>query len=113
MSSVFIGAKKSREVVFSVLRDSCIDGDLSVSEAVEAAKDILARNAINFYKINISNSAVSSHNILPLNVIDDLESDISFVRIIWVDNSGQQRCRVSSLYPVRVNVEMFYIYIIF
>ncbi|CAL5207301.1 unnamed protein product [Lathyrus oleraceus] len=90
----YLGAKKSREVVFSVLRDSCIDGDLSVSEAVEAAKDILARNAINFYKINISKSAVSAHNILPLNVIDDLESDISFVRIIWVDNSGQQRCRV-------------------
>ncbi|XP_058747254.1 protein fluG-like [Vicia villosa] len=89
----YLGAKKSREVVFSVLRDTCIDGDLSVSEAVEAAKDILARNAINFYKINLSNNAVSSHNILPLNVIDDLESDVSFVRIIWVDNSGQQRCR--------------------
>ncbi|XP_058771183.1 protein fluG-like [Vicia villosa] len=89
----YLGAKKSREVVFSVLRDTCIDGDLSVSEAVEAAKDILARNAINFYKINLSNSAVSSHNILPLNVIDNLESDVSFVRIIWVDNSGQQRCR--------------------
>ncbi|CAI8602514.1 unnamed protein product [Vicia faba] len=63
----YLGAKKSREVVFSVLRDTCIDGDLSVSEAVEAAK--------------------------ALNVIDELESNVSFVRVIWVDNSGQQRCR--------------------
>ncbi|PNX96846.1 glutamate-ammonia ligase-like protein, partial [Trifolium pratense] len=89
----YLGAKKSREVIFSVLRDSCIDGDLSIPEAVEAAKDILARNAIHFYKINFANSVVSSHNSLPLTVIDDLESDVSFVRIIWVDNSGQHRCR--------------------
>ena len=45
------GAKNARKVVFTVLRDSCIDGDLTVSEAVEAAKDLFARNSINFYKI--------------------------------------------------------------
>ncbi|KAK2401154.1 type-1 glutamine synthetase [Trifolium repens] len=90
----YLGAKKSREVIFSVLRDSCIEGDLSIPEAVEAAKDILARNAIHFYKINFANGVVSSHNSLPLTVIDELESDVSFVRIIWVDNSGQHRCRV-------------------
>ena len=103
ISSTFAGAKKSREVVFSVLRDSCLDGDLTVPEAVEAAKDILARNSIHFYKINFANSVISSENNLQLNVIDDdLETDVSFIRIIWVDNSGQHRCRVSFLYPVSV-----------
>ncbi|XP_073223978.1 protein fluG [Cicer arietinum] len=90
----YLGAKKSREVVYSVLRDSCIDGDLSIPEAVEAAKDIFARNAINFYKISLATNAVSSHNNLPLKLNDELETDVSFVRILWVDNSGQHRCRV-------------------
>ncbi|KAK7355595.1 hypothetical protein VNO80_14855 [Phaseolus coccineus] len=54
----YLGAKNSREVVFSVLRDACIDGELLISEAVEAAKDILARNAIRFYKISSSNITV-------------------------------------------------------
>ncbi|KOM34807.1 hypothetical protein LR48_Vigan02g095700 [Vigna angularis] len=54
----YLGAKNSREVVFSVLRDACIDGDLLLSEAVEAAKDILARNAIRFYKISSANITV-------------------------------------------------------
>ncbi|KAL2323186.1 hypothetical protein Fmac_027565 [Flemingia macrophylla] len=48
----YLGAKNSREVVFSVLRDACINGDLSLPEAVEAAKDIFARNAIRFYNIS-------------------------------------------------------------
>ncbi|QCE05449.1 Metal-dependent hydrolase [Vigna unguiculata] len=54
----YLGAKNSREVVFSVLRDACNDGELLISEAVEAAKDILARNAIRFYKINSTNITV-------------------------------------------------------
>ncbi|WVY99050.1 hypothetical protein V8G54_031201 [Vigna mungo] len=54
----YLGAKNSREVVFSVLRDACIDGDLLISEAVEAAKDILARNAVRFYKISSANMTV-------------------------------------------------------
>ncbi|KAI9086317.1 hypothetical protein K1719_031771 [Acacia pycnantha] len=45
----YLGAKKSSEVVFSVLRDACIDGDLSGLEAVEAAKDIFARNRLNYH----------------------------------------------------------------
>lgn len=96
MSSVFTGAKKSREVVFSVLRDACNDGDLSIPEAVEAAKDIFARNAINFYKISITSSVVSSHNNSPQTWNDGLETDVSLVRLLWVDTSGQHRCRVSS-----------------
>ncbi|KHN48234.1 hypothetical protein glysoja_007903 [Glycine soja] len=51
----YLGAKNSREVVFSVLHDACTDGELSIPEAVEAAKDILARNAIRFYKISSTN----------------------------------------------------------
>jgi len=52
MSFSVTGAKKSREVVFFVLHDACIDGDLSFPEAVEATEDIFTRNAIPFYKIN-------------------------------------------------------------
>ncbi|KAL2323185.1 hypothetical protein Fmac_027564 [Flemingia macrophylla] len=96
----YLGAKKSREVVFSVLHDACIDGDLSIPEAVEAAKDILARNAIHFYKISSTNSVVSSvknvvssHSNLPRNLNDKLDNDASLVRILWVDGSGQHRCR--------------------
>ncbi|RDX78982.1 fluG, partial [Mucuna pruriens] len=89
----YLGAKKSREVVFSVLRDACNDGDLSIPEAVEAAKDIFARNAIHFYKISSANGAVSSHSNLPQKLNDGLDIDVSLVRIIWVDGSGQHRCR--------------------
>jgi len=53
------GAKNSREVVFSVLRDAYMDGELLLGEAVEAAKDILARNAIRFYKISSANITVT------------------------------------------------------
>ncbi|XP_052731004.1 protein fluG [Vigna angularis] len=89
----YLGAKKSREVVFSVLRDACIDGDLSVSEAVEAAKDIFARNAIHFYKISPANSVINSHSNLSQNLSGDLDIDVSLVRVMWVDGTGQHRCR--------------------
>ncbi|GMJ02959.1 nodulin/glutamine synthase-like protein [Hibiscus trionum] len=95
--SYYLGVKHAREVVFSVLRDSCIDHDLSITEAIEASKDFFARNAIQFYKINIgmevldlkpreSPSCMSGTNIT--------EHDVSLVRILWVDASGQHRCRV-------------------
>ncbi|XP_054807482.1 protein fluG-like isoform X2 [Prosopis cineraria] len=90
----YLGAKKSREVVFSVLRDACIDGVLSVPEAVEAAKDIFARNAIDFYKIKSAVGTVTSHNNLSQKSNIALESELSLVRLIWVDISGQHRCRV-------------------
>ncbi|KAL2323451.1 hypothetical protein Fmac_027830 [Flemingia macrophylla] len=78
----YLGAKKSREVVFSVLHDACIDSDLSIPEAVEAAKDILARNAIDFYKISSTNSVVSLLSNLSQNLHDDLDNDVSLVRIM-------------------------------
>ncbi|CAL5401601.1 unnamed protein product [Camellia sinensis] len=37
----YLGAKRAREVVFSVLRDACIDGDLSIPEAIEAKKKMV------------------------------------------------------------------------
>ncbi|KAI8021236.1 Protein fluG [Camellia lanceoleosa] len=45
----YLSAKRAREVVFSVLRDACIDGDLSIPEAIEAAKDIFSENAKKFF----------------------------------------------------------------
>ncbi|KAL2933392.1 Protein fluG [Bienertia sinuspersici] len=96
----YLGARRAREVIFSVLRDYCIDGDLSIPEALEAAKDLFAQNAIQFYKITSSSNSdqtkTISHNfgeissILPPN-------NITFVRVIWVDTSGQCRCRVLPL----------------
>ncbi|KAI3827082.1 hypothetical protein L1987_01146 [Smallanthus sonchifolius] len=58
----YLGAKRAREVVFSVLRDACSDGDLSVSEAVEAVTDIFAENAKKFYRID---TAVTSKHVVP------------------------------------------------
>ncbi|XVF55560.1 hypothetical protein PTKIN_Ptkin06aG0045700 [Pterospermum kingtungense] len=93
----YLGAKIAREVVFSVLRDSCIDCDLSIAEAIKASKDIFAQNAIRFYKINLgvklldSKASGSPSYIIGKNVA---EHDLSLVRLIWVDASGQHRCRV-------------------
>lgn len=91
----YLGAKQAREVVFSVLRDACIDGDLTIPEAIEATKDIFAQNAIQFYKIN--SSLGSKNTVTPYSVkmkTSASHSDVSLVRIIWVDGSGQHRCRV-------------------
>lgn len=92
----YLGARRAREVIFSVLRDSCLDGDLSVSEAIEAAKAIFAHNTIQFYKINLNvksdrikaapHSLGGVVNIVP-------QTDTTFVRVLWVDTSGQCRCR--------------------
>ncbi|KAL5740889.1 hypothetical protein ACOSP7_029768 [Xanthoceras sorbifolium] len=93
----YLGAKRTREVLFSVLRDACIDGDLSVAEAIEAAKDICARNAIHFYKINFDVKSFGSKDNVHSNFVKkgtDAPEDVSLVRIIWVDASGQHRCRV-------------------
>ncbi|XVF76352.1 hypothetical protein PTKIN_Ptkin13bG0259800 [Pterospermum kingtungense] len=92
----YLGAKRAREVVFSVLRDAFIDHDLSIAEAIEASKDILAKNAIQLYKINLggklfaSRSSDSASFMIGTNVP---EHSVSLVRIMWVDASGQHRCR--------------------
>ncbi|OAP06815.1 NodGS [Arabidopsis thaliana] len=93
----YLGAKKAREVIFLVLSDACASGDLSLMEAIDAAKDIFSRNSIGFYKLNIDTDSSSPQNIispkLKIKEPDVQEDSSSFVRIIWVDTSGQQRCR--------------------
>ncbi|RID54233.1 hypothetical protein BRARA_G01571 [Brassica rapa] len=95
----YLGAKKAREVIFLVLRDACVSGDLTLMEAIDAAKDILSRNAVAFYKIDVdtSSSIPQSRLISPKSQMVEphvQEDSSSFVRVIWVDTSGQQRCRV-------------------
>ncbi|KAF3441784.1 hypothetical protein FNV43_RR15699 [Rhamnella rubrinervis] len=91
----YLGAKKAREVVFSVLRDACVDGDLSIVEAIEAAKDIFSRNAIQFYKIKLPISSVGLANgPISVKMRANAHTDVALVRVIWVDGSGQHRCRV-------------------
>ncbi|KAL5546053.1 hypothetical protein UlMin_005740, partial [Ulmus minor] len=93
----YLGAKKAREVIFSVLRDACADGDLSIPEAVEAVKDIFSQNAIEFYKIKFPVKSFCSDNSIssiPGKIKANVQSGVSFVRVIWVDASGQHRCRV-------------------
>ncbi|KAL8154344.1 hypothetical protein V2J09_012104 [Rumex salicifolius] len=93
----YLGAKKAREVVFSVLRDACTNGDLSFPEAKDAARDIFAQNAIRFYKIDpISKSTLTiavSHKAESIS-FDLPQENVTLVRMIWVDASGQCRCRV-------------------
>ncbi|CAN0926201.1 Protein fluG [Linum grandiflorum] len=95
--SYYLGVKKARECLFIVLRDACRDGDLTVTEAIEAARDILAENAIRLYKINISTNPTQSREDVSNSCLSfgdrALETDITFVRVIWVDASGQHRCR--------------------
>ncbi|KAL0866515.1 hypothetical protein Bca101_045633 [Brassica carinata] len=93
------GVKKAREVIFLVLRDACVSGDLSLMEAIDAAKDILSRNAIAFYKLDVdTSSSIPQSRIAPYKSQMEephvQEDSSSFVRVIWVDTSGQQRCRV-------------------
>lgn len=92
----YLGAKGAREVLFSVLRDACEEGELSIAEAVEAAHDIFAKNAIQFYKIDAPSKYaikdVQSH--CSVDLLEQNSDEISFVRLLWVDASGQHRCRV-------------------
>ncbi|XP_021289768.1 protein fluG [Herrania umbratica] len=93
----YLGAKRAREVIFSVLRDACIDRDLSIAEAIEASKDIFVQNAIQLYKINLGRELFDSKpSESPSYMIGTYvpEHSVSLVRIIWVDASGQHRCRV-------------------
>ncbi|KAF7149318.1 hypothetical protein RHSIM_Rhsim03G0088700 [Rhododendron simsii] len=94
----YLGAKRAREVVFSVLRDACIDGDLSIPEAIEAVKDIFSENAKKFYMTNLDFTPLDSKTNLSTNFVkigcDALQPDVALIRIIWVDTCGQHRCRV-------------------
>ncbi|XP_071717318.1 protein fluG-like isoform X2 [Rutidosis leptorrhynchoides] len=96
----YLGAKRAREVVFSVLRDACNEVDLSIPEAIEAANDIFAENAKALYKID--SIVTSTHVSDTLSKLDNhvkekfnfTQQDVVLVRVLWVDASGQHRCRV-------------------
>ncbi|XP_047253198.1 protein fluG isoform X2 [Capsicum annuum] len=94
----YLGAKKAREVVFSVLRDACVDGDLSIPEAIAAVKDIFAENAKQFYKLDVSSRYSDVKPFLSSSFqeeeLNGSLKDVTFVRILWIDTSGQHRCRV-------------------
>lgn len=111
------GAKKAREVVFTVLQDACIDGDLLIPEAVEAAENIFAKNAIQFYKMNVATNPIDIKNAISPKIMNigynSSRNDIALVRIIWVDASGQQRCRVSlpSIFLVIYLFAYFFLYL--
>nr|XP_016434943.1 PREDICTED: protein fluG-like [Nicotiana tabacum] len=94
----YLGAKKAREVVFKVLWDACIDGDLSITEALAAVNDIFAQNAKQFYKLDASSrySDVESQS-LSSSQKEELNgplTDVKLVRLMWLDFSAQHRCRV-------------------
>lgn len=97
----FAGAKKAREIVFGVLRDACMDGDLSISESLQAVKDIFAENSNQLYKIKATAESFDLKNIgspFPkLEIINSVQ-DVALVRMLWVDASGQNRCRVRLLF---------------
>ncbi|KAL5995194.1 hypothetical protein ACLOJK_025252 [Asimina triloba] len=92
----YLGAKRAREIVLAVLSDACDNGDLTTLEAVEAIEDIFKRNADCLYKMNrISDRSVKKINShIMESTTKSKPEDIVFVRILWVDGSGQHRCRV-------------------
>lgn len=93
----YLGAKRAREVVFRVLSNACEDGDLTITEAVEAVEDIFRRNALQLYKLDGiigSTDCRKSMTFYDSSKTSTPQEDIVFVRIIWVDASGQNRCRV-------------------
>ncbi|KMZ72475.1 hypothetical protein ZOSMA_163G00200 [Zostera marina] len=47
--SYYFASKNARDVIYSVLSDACDDGDLTISEAIEAVPAIFRQNALNFY----------------------------------------------------------------
>nr|KAJ0202373.1 hypothetical protein LSAT_V11C600298700 [Lactuca sativa] len=97
------GAKRAREVVFSILRDACNEGDLSIPEALEAVTDIFSENSKKFYKIDsdatsrvlrhVSDTLKKSNN----QELNSTQQEIVLVRVLWIDASGQHRCRVHAL----------------
>ncbi|CAK9134025.1 unnamed protein product [Ilex paraguariensis] len=71
---------------------------LSITEALDAAKDIFAENAKRFYKINVAVKSFDSKNVISPNFVkietNTPQRDVVLVRLVWVDASGQHRCRV-------------------
>ncbi|CAN6293355.1 unnamed protein product [Urochloa humidicola] len=92
----YLGAKRARDVVYRVLAAACEDGDLSIQEAIEAVEDIFRRNALHLYKLNVANGSINHETTITGDSVSlsSVEENVLFVRIIWIDASGQTRCRV-------------------
>ena len=89
------GIKWARETLIHVLGESCVDGDLSFKEALQAASDILGNNAIKFYKLNQKLENGRTEDIEPNLVMHgDNNNGVKYARLLWSDGSGQRRCRV-------------------
>lgn len=86
-------------MVFSVLRDACVDDDLSIPEALAVVEDIFAETAKQFYKLDVASrySDVEPHQLSTSfqKEQNGTLTDVSLVRVMWLDFSGQHRCRVS------------------
>lgn len=93
-----------------MLCEAYADGDLSVDDAVAAAKAILQKNALGFYKLDedAGNYTHSAAQGLPV-VSRDLgtgagekswKDDVGFFRLVWADGAGLRRCRVSVVVSV-------------
>ncbi|KAK4351476.1 hypothetical protein RND71_030789 [Anisodus tanguticus] len=130
-----LGAKRACEVVFFVLRDAMVEGDLSITKAIAAVTDIFAENAKKLYKLHkldvpSKDSDIEPHILSPFmkedlhgslkdsSIDSDVEpyissyfqneelngssKDVTLVRIIWIDASGQHRCRVSFTFAFKL-----------
>lgn len=91
-----VGGKKAREVVLNFLLDACFHDDLSITEAIAIVKAIFAENAKKFYKIDASSiySDVEPQSLSNPFKKEDLNgplTDVTAVRIIWLDFSSQHR----------------------
>ncbi|TMX03893.1 hypothetical protein EJD97_013093, partial [Solanum chilense] len=117
-------AKRAREVVFSVLRDAMVEGDISITKAVVAVKEIFSENAKKLYKLHklddsskdsdephisspfikeelhgsVKNSSTESDvephvsSSFQNEELNGSSKDVTLVRLIWIDASGQHRC---------------------
>ncbi|KAL7599883.1 hypothetical protein Lser_V15G22337 [Lactuca serriola] len=100
----YLGEKRALEVVFSVLRDACNEGDLSIPEALEAVTDIFSENSKKFYKIDSdATSRVLRHVFDTLKnsnnqELNSTQQEIVLVRVLWIDASRQHRCRHALTY---------------
>ncbi|KAH9327273.1 hypothetical protein KI387_007451, partial [Taxus chinensis] len=93
----YLGTKWAREVITSVLCDACDSGDLSIHEAFEAAHNILRGNAINLYNLDEGTTkSMMFKMVADFRALypDAKEGKPKLIRLLWVDSSGQRRCRV-------------------
>ncbi|KAF3793448.1 fluG protein [Nymphaea thermarum] len=92
----FLGAKRARHTLATVLCDACEDGDLTILEAIDAAKSILRDNALQIYKVkqNVDSPEATLYSSQTNKLVKQPAQKTVLVRVMWVDTSGQHRCRV-------------------